>query len=98
MVSAEAAGSVEVAVRDLAIRYGDKTVLSDVSLDVRTNEIFGIIGPANSGKTSFLRVLNRMDEFTSSHRAARVSERSTMTSSSALSRIPASRGARATLS
>ncbi len=66
MVSAEAAGSVEVAVRDLAIRYGDKTVLSDVSLDVRTNEIFGIIGPANSGKTSFLRVLNRMDEFTSS--------------------------------
>ena len=53
MVSAEAAGSVEVAVRDLAIRYGDKTVLSDVSLDVRTNEIFGIIGPANSGKTSF---------------------------------------------
>ena len=66
MVSAEAAGSVEVAVRDLAIRYGDKTVLSDVSLDVRTNEIFGIIEPANSGKTSFLRVLNRMDEFTSS--------------------------------
>ncbi|MEQ9324286.1 MAG: phosphate ABC transporter ATP-binding protein, partial [Polyangiaceae bacterium] len=65
-MSAEAAGSVEVAVRDLAIRYGDKTVLSDVSLDVRTNEIFGIIGPANSGKTSFLRVLNRMDEFTSS--------------------------------
>ena len=55
-----------MAVRDLAIRYGDKTVLSDVSLDVRTNEIFGIIGPANSGKTSFLRVLNRMDEFTSS--------------------------------
>ena len=58
--------SVEVAVRDLAVRYGEKTVLSDVSLEVRTHEIFGIIGPANSGKTSFLRVLNRMDEFTSS--------------------------------
>ncbi|MCB9545096.1 MAG: ATP-binding cassette domain-containing protein [Myxococcales bacterium] len=28
------------------------------------NEIFGIIGPANSGKTSFLKVLNRMDTFT----------------------------------
>ena len=27
------------------------------------NEIFGIIGPANSGKTSFLRALNRMEEF-----------------------------------
>jgi len=29
---------------------------------VRTNEILGIIGPAGSGKTSFLRALNRMDE------------------------------------
>ncbi|MEZ4468926.1 MAG: ATP-binding cassette domain-containing protein [bacterium] len=28
------------------------------------HEIFGIIGPANSGKTSFLKVLNRMDPFT----------------------------------
>lgn len=65
MVTAEER-SVEVAVRDLAVRYGEKTVLSDVSLEVRTHEIFGIIGPANSGKTSFLRVLNRMDEFTSS--------------------------------
>ncbi len=55
---------VEVAVRDLSIRYGKKTVLSGVSLDVREREIFAIIGPANSGKTSFLRVLNRMDELT----------------------------------
>ena len=54
----------EISVRDLAIRYGAKTVLSDVSFEVRKNEIFGIIGPANSGKTSFLRVLNRMDELT----------------------------------
>ncbi len=61
MVNGDA--SVEVAVRDLAIRYGDKTVLSGVDLEIRQREIFGIIGPANSGKTSFLRVLNRMDEF-----------------------------------
>lgn len=55
---------VEVSVRDLSIAYGKKTVLSGVSLEIKQNEIFGIIGPANSGKTSFLRVLNRMDEFT----------------------------------
>lgn len=54
----------EVLVRDLSIGYGKKTVLSGVSLEIEKNEIFGIIGPANSGKTSFLRVLNRMDEFT----------------------------------
>lgn len=50
-------------VRNLSIRYGDKVALQGVDLDVRPNEIFGIIGPANAGKTSFLRALNRMDEF-----------------------------------
>lgn len=49
-------------VRDLSIRYGSTTALEGVNLDIRKNEIFGIIGPAGSGKTSFLRVLNRMDE------------------------------------
>ena len=52
------------AVRGLTIRYGDNVALSDVTLDIPPNEIFGIIGPANSGKTSFLRSLNRMDEMT----------------------------------
>lgn len=56
----------KVEVRDLTISYGERTVLSGVTLDVREHEIFGIIGPANSGKTSFLRALNRMDLFTPS--------------------------------
>jgi len=55
--------SPKLSVRDLTVRYGDKTALDAVSLDVLPNEIFGIIGPANSGKTSFLRALNRMEEF-----------------------------------
>jgi len=59
---------VKVEVRDLTIRYGTRAVLKGVSLEVRTNEIFGIIGPANGGKTSFLRALNRMDAFISSMR------------------------------
>ena len=53
----------KLSVRDLTVRYGDKTALDGISLDVLPNEIFGIIGPANSGKTSFLRALNRMEEF-----------------------------------
>jgi phosphate transport system ATP-binding protein len=52
-----------LSVRGLGIRYGDKVALQGVDLDVRPHEIFGIIGPANAGKTSFLRALNRMDEF-----------------------------------
>ncbi len=50
-------------VSHLSIRYGDTGVLRDVSFDIMPNEIFGIIGPANAGKTSFLKVLNRMDTF-----------------------------------
>ena len=50
-------------VENLGIRYGNRVVLEGVTLQVRRHEIFGIIGPANAGKTSFLRSLNRMDEF-----------------------------------
>jgi phosphate transport system ATP-binding protein len=61
----EAGRITKVEVKDLAIRYGGKPALEGVTLDIYENEIFGIIGPAGSGKTSFLRVLNRMDAFTS---------------------------------
>ncbi len=64
MVTERGDRQAEVVVRELKVAYSGKTVLSHVNLEIRTNEIFGIIGPANSGKTSFLRVLNRMDEFT----------------------------------
>jgi phosphate transport system ATP-binding protein len=57
-------GSNRLEVRDLGVRYGQHVALRGVSLDVRAHEIFGIIGPSNSGKTSFLRALNRMEEFT----------------------------------
>ena len=57
-------------VRDLNIQYGGVAALSNVTLDVRENEIFGIIGPANAGKTSFLKVLNRMDTFDSNMQVA----------------------------
>ena len=51
-------------VRNLTLSYDGKVALRDVNLDVREHEIFGIIGPANSGKTSFLRAINRMDLMT----------------------------------
>ncbi len=62
MVDATAAPA-KIQVRNLSISYGGKKALGGVSLDIRENEIFGIIGPANAGKTSFLRALNRMDMF-----------------------------------
>ncbi len=50
-------------VKNLTISYGNHDALRNVSLNIVKNEIFGIIGPANSGKTSFLKTLNRMDLF-----------------------------------
>jgi len=50
-------------VRDLSISYGGTLAIGGINLDIRENEIFGIIGPANSGKTSFLKAVNRMDMF-----------------------------------
>jgi len=56
---------IKMSVRNVNISYGGEPALSNVSFDVREHEIFGIIGPANAGKTSFLKALNRMDPFTS---------------------------------
>ncbi len=41
--------------------FGALTVLRNINLEIYKNEIFGIIGPANSGKTTFLRALNRLN-------------------------------------
>ena len=64
--SDSASTSIKLEVNDLTIDYGLNTILSDVNLKIYEHEIFGIIGPANSGKTSFLKAINRMDLFTPS--------------------------------
>jgi len=45
------------------VRFGAKVALRNISLQIPTREIFGIIGPANSGKTTFLKCINRMIDF-----------------------------------
>lgn len=56
--------AIKIQVRDLRLAYGPKEVLHGISFDVYAHEILGIIGPAQSGKTSLLRCLNRTIEFT----------------------------------
>jgi phosphate transport system ATP-binding protein len=53
---------IKISVRDLTVVYGKTPALASLNLDVRTGEILSIIGPSNSGKTSFLRSLNRMND------------------------------------
>ena len=51
-------------VRGLRVTYGDREVVHGISFDVRRGEILGVIGPAQSGKTTMLKCLNRTLEFT----------------------------------
>ncbi len=48
---------------NVQVRYGQKTALRDVSLQIPRNRIFGVIGPANSGKTTLLKCINRTIDF-----------------------------------
>lgn len=54
---------VGIQFRDLSVSYAGKPALRNVSLDIPPNQIFGIIGPANSGKTTLLKCINRMIDF-----------------------------------
>jgi len=58
----------KIEVDGLHLCYGDKEVLHGVSFDLYEHEILGVIGPAQSGKTSLLRCLNRTIEFTAGTR------------------------------
>ncbi|MGE5352753.1 MAG: phosphate ABC transporter ATP-binding protein PstB [Acidobacteriota bacterium] len=49
-------------VKNFSFFYNSHPVLKNINMDVPDREILGIIGPAGSGKTTFLRSLNRMNE------------------------------------
>ena len=44
--------SSSLAVRNLKKRYGSRTVVKDVSLDVKSGEVVGLLGPNGAGKTT----------------------------------------------
>ena len=46
-----------VEVRSIARRFGKITAVDDVSFDIFPGEIFGILGPNGSGKTTTIRIL-----------------------------------------
>mgnify|MGYP005725281403 CR=1 FL=1 len=52
-----------IEISNLNVWYGQKQALKDISLEIHRNEILGVIGPAQSGKTTFLKTINRTIDF-----------------------------------
>ena len=44
-------------VRGVTKKFGTRTVVNDIAMQVRHGEIYGFLGPNGSGKTTFLRML-----------------------------------------
>ena len=52
----------KIQVENLSVAFKGTPILTSVSLALMDHEILGIIGPANSGKSTFLRSLNRLND------------------------------------
>ncbi len=54
-----------ISVQNLCKQYGDLTVLSDVNAEIEKGEVISIIGPSGTGKSTFLRCINLLEQPTS---------------------------------
>ena len=52
----------KIQIKNLSVTYAGSPALRAVSFFIKEHEILGVIGPANSGKTTFLRTLNRLND------------------------------------
>ena len=51
--------STHIEFLDTSVFYGKDKALDEITARIERNEIFGIVGPANSGKTTLLKTINR---------------------------------------
>jgi ABC-2 type transport system ATP-binding protein len=59
---AESSLNIAVQITDLTKRFGDLAAIDDMSLDIESDEIFGLLGPNGSGKTTLIRMLTTLIE------------------------------------
>ena len=49
--------SVKIKIKDAVKKYGNNTIISDLSLDIKEGEFFTLLGPSGCGKTTLLRMI-----------------------------------------
>ena len=54
---------IHISFDNVSIKYGSDIALQPFDMQIKRNEIFGIIGPANAGKTTLLKSINRTLDF-----------------------------------
>lgn len=54
---------VKIRIENLRLFYGMSEILKGITIDVYTNMITGFMGPAGSGKSSLISIINRMIDF-----------------------------------
>ena len=52
--------SVAIKISHAVKKYGNNTVIPDLSLDIREGEFFTLLGPSGCGKTTLLRCINEL--------------------------------------
>ncbi|MEI7696253.1 MAG: amino acid ABC transporter ATP-binding protein [Chlorobium sp.] len=51
-----------IKIKNLSKKFGNLVVLKDVSIDIKAGEVISIIGPSGTGKSTFLRCINLLDQ------------------------------------
>jgi len=54
--------NVKISIENVSYAYGDKLALRNVTFDVLANAITVVFGPAGGGKTTLLRLINRLND------------------------------------
>ncbi|MDF2155148.1 heme ABC transporter ATP-binding protein [Vibrio sp. CAU 1672] len=49
--------SVVLSARDISMRYGKRTILDHISIDIRAGEVTALLGPNGAGKSTLLKLL-----------------------------------------